>query len=754
MNVSWLRPGAALAVERGQSVICIPVYGGHEYFVSCLDSVLSHTPPDAQILICDDASPDPRTAEFVSQLEAGSEFPHAISYLRQERNLGFPGNMNSAFAATAPADVVVLNSDCEVAEGWLDGLTEAAHVDSRVATATTLTNHGTIVSVPHRNQPSPALPPSWTLEEAASAIRGASLRIRPRLPTAVGHCMYVRRMALELVGDFDLAFTPGYGEEVDFSQRCVQAGLRHVLADDVLVFHHGGASLSVNGGTNPAQERNERLLKQRYPYYHRVVADAARDLTSPLARALGVARRALCGTSVVMDARVLNGPMTGTQLQVLEVITALARTGQLQMTVITPERLEASVSEILARLPGVGLVSDEAVAEEGIERADLVHRPYQVGTHEDIAFLAPLGERLVVTNQDLISFQNPSYFRSVKAWEGYQAITRSALAVADHVVFIADHGRDEAVAEGLLDVHRTSVVHNGVDHTVLGAGSAAPEPPAGCEDLPAGAQVLLCLGTDFRHKNRLFLLQLLAELRLRYDWPGYLVLAGPHVDQGSTAAEERAWLEEHQGPAGAVLDLGVVTETGKEWLYERCSLVLYPTVYEGFGLVPFEAADRDRACMWAAVTSLAEVLPGEAASVVPWSIELTAERAIELLRDEACRRRNIETVREAARMLTWDRAATELVRVYQQACDRPATPASSIERRTGIMQGVLTRDAMRLMGPHGVLPRELQRPLLALAMHPQLARPLFRAMRFGYAAGYTWRRWRRRAGDAGPGDAN
>lgn len=756
MQVSWIQADARLDMRRGQVIVCIPVFAGHDYFVACLTSVLAHTSADVPILICDDASPDPRSAQFVAELAGNSKAPHKLIYLRRVRNLGFPENVNGAFTITAPADVIVLNSDCEVADGWLEGLTDAAGVDSRVATATALSNHGTVVSVPLRSGPSPTLPAGWTLDAAAEAVRSASLRIRPRLPTAIGHCMYIRRAALELVGDFDPAFTPGYGEEVDFSQRCLQAGLAHVLADDVLVLHHGGASLSVNGRPNPVQAEHERLIDQRYPYYHRAINNIHSDHVGPLARALGVARRALCGTSVVIDARVLDGPMTGTQLQVLEVIAALARTGQVHLTVITPDRPAESVTQTLTALRDVQLVRSETVVRNGLPRADLVHRPYQIASLSDIAFLAPLGERLVITNQDLISFDNPSYFRDAEAWETYRHTTQAALAVADKVVFISAHSRDGAIAEHLVEEHRASVVHNGVDHTVLEAARADPAPPAGCDRLPADAEAILCLGTDFRHKNRLFALRLLAELRQKHNWTGYLVLAGPHVHHGSSAADEAAWLEEHPETAKAVLGLPAVSDAGKKWLYDRCSLVLYPTVYEGFGLVPFEAADHDRPCLWAPATALAEVLPPESAAIIPWSIELTAERAIEILRSERARRENVEAIRSASRALTWDRAASDLLRIYGEACDAPATPASAVERRQGLMQGLLSQDAIRLIGPDGLLPRDLERPLLALATHPRFARPMFRAIRLGYGVGHTWRRRLRLTpdGEGGPDEAS
>ena len=287
----------------------------------------------------------------------------------------------------APADVVVLNSDVVVGEGWLDGLRDAAYIDSRVATATALTNHGSLVSVPYR-KPVPQLPPEWNLDAASAIVRARSLRLRPRLPTAIGHCIYVRRSALELVGAFDLAFTPGYGEEVDFSQRCVRSGLNHVLADDVLVLHHGGASFSRNGKRNPLQDEHEKIIATRYPYYHDSVRMLEDDVAGPLSRALSVARRALKGLSLVIDGRVLAGPMTGTQLHVLELIAALSRTGQARIRVIIPDAISSYARQALHALPEVERVTRWEAVDSGFDLADVVHRPYQVSNEEDLSFLA------------------------------------------------------------------------------------------------------------------------------------------------------------------------------------------------------------------------------------------------------------------------------------------------------------------------------------------------------------------------------
>lgn len=738
MRVRWTDPGVKMEAQRNDVVVCIPLYGGHEYFVGCLRSVLAHTPKQFPIMICDDASPDRRSEHFVRRLAEEVPGDHEIIYVRRQVNGGFAANINAALAAAEPADLVILNSDCVVAAGWIEGLIEAARHDSRVATATTLTNNGTIVSVPGP-EPSPRLPANWTLDDAAAAVRNRSLRIRPRLPSAIGHCMLVRRQAVELVGDFDLTFSPGYGEEVDFSQRCLARGLCHVLADDVYVFHHGAASFSTDGQRNPVQDDHERVIAARYPYYHPWIAEIERDTTSPLRRALSSARRILAGVSVVIDGRILAGPMTGTQLQVLEVIAALARSDQAHLAVVVPDQPGEYATSVLDALPHVRTFTRSDVAAGRLPPGDLVHRPYQVSNQEDLAFLASLGERVIVTNQDLISYHNPAYFLSFDAWRAYRRLTRAALALADRVVFISEHARADAMAEDLIEPSRASVVYNGVDHSLSGVDLVAT-PPAKLVRVPNERELILCLGTNFKHKNRAFALRLLDELRRRHSWDGYLVLAGPAVTHGGSDPEEAELLTLQPGLARSTINLAAVTEAEKQWLYRRASLVLYPTVHEGFGLIPFEAADHDAPTLWAAGTSLTEVLPHDAAQVVGWDAAETADRAVALMRDGELRQRTVEAVREAARRFTWDAAAGKLLDLYTLTCDLPPNPRVGMERQRGLLRAEISEDALRLFGPAGLLPPDVERPLLALATHPQVGKPMFGAIKLAYRASYRWRR--------------
>ncbi len=732
-GVRELAVGERLEVRRGEVVVCIPVYGAPELFAECVSSVLAHTPRDVTILIADDASPDPVIQAFVSSLADVAE--HDVRYLRQPENVGFPGNVNTAFAAAAPGDVIVLNSDCVVAAGWLEGLRRAAYSDGLVATASALTNHGTILSVPERNRPHAGIPQDQDLGRAAGAVLAQSLRLRPRLPTAIGHCMYVRRQALDLVGEFDLAFSPGYGEEVDFSQRCVLHGLVHVAADDVFVLHRAGGSFGSDGDANPVQQEHDRIVEARYPYYERAVAATSTAAYGPLPRAIASAKRSIAGLTVTIDGRCLGPVMTGTQVHTLQLIRALDAGGHIGLRVLVPPELGGYAAEELAARPRILRVTHDEI-HPGMDKTDIAHRPYQVSSSNDLLILQCAGERLVITHQDLIAYRNPGYFHGYPQWERHRRLTRRALATADHVVFFSNHAAADALSEDLVDPGRLKVVYIGVDH-------AEPRPtetmrqPQDAKALADG-RFLLCLGADFKHKNRTFALRLLEALREEQGWDGRLVLAGPRVEIGSSAGEEAAFLARRPELARAVVTLPAVGEAEKEWLLEHCTAVLYPTAYEGFGLMPFEAADHGRACLWAAQTALAELLPRELATLVPWDARESAKRVNELLGAPDAIEQQVLAIRRAAAPLTWKSTADSLLDVYRAAAASPAREAArlalelteteaereDLERKYNELWQSLTPDARTLVAPGGPLTPSAQRSLAAIVKRPFLRRLL------------------------------
>lgn len=246
-------------------VVVVPVFNALEALDACLAALDRTLPAGVRVHVADDASTDPRVPALVDDWRRRTRL--AVTAVRRERNLGFPGNCNAAFAETGTADVVLLNSDTEPAGDWLQRLAAGAAADPRLASLTPWSNNGEIVSFPHFVSPNP-------LPDDPEALARAAARLAPRyptLPTAVGFCMYLRRAALAAIGGFDAeTFGKGYGEENDWCLRAEAHGWRHALCDDAYVVHRGHASFAATG-LAPGGE-NLRRLNARWPGYNERIA--------------------------------------------------------------------------------------------------------------------------------------------------------------------------------------------------------------------------------------------------------------------------------------------------------------------------------------------------------------------------------------------------------------------------------------------------------------------------------------------------
>jgi GT2 family glycosyltransferase len=702
----------ALAGGTGP-VVAIPVHDAYDDVVRCLEAVVAHTAHDVPVVVIDDGSSDARVRELPRLLGAA---PHLAVILRHDDGRGFVRTANEAFAICGRRDVVLLNSDVVVAPEWLRRLREAAYSDSRIASATPLTNHGTIVSVPQRNVPS-ALPSGLTPESAAAAVAGASLRLRPRLPTCIGHCTYVRRMALDVVGGFDEAFAPGYGEEVDWSQRCILVGLTHVCADDVFVYHRGAASFGPGEAARAVRDDHERRIAARYPYYHPWVG-ATRELDgTPLACAIAVARRALSGLTVAFDATSLGTTLAGTQRLAVEAARALgAHPAVSALLVVTqpgspPEYLRRALSD----RPAARLVEDDPALRLG---ADVAYRPLQVWSAVEVERLRRLGDRVVVQQLDLIAFNNPSYFPDRRDWAQCRDAARFALAIADGVAFSTAYAETDARAEGLVPPGTpTRVTWNGVDHS---SSDVPPVKPEAIPDEVANRGFVLCFGTDYRHKNRPFALRTFEAMTAR-GYAGGLVLAGPRMACGSSRQEEAEFLRSHPALAARTVVLGEVGEGERVWLLRHAGLVLCPTLYEGFGLVPFEAALAGTPCLSARVTALDEVLPPGIEVIDPWEPGRVAEQVLGQLGDADRRRRLVEAIAGRAREFTWARTAGRLVELFEETCrGRPRPRVLAVRGDGGVMPRPERGGVVEIL--ERMYPREVHEILRAIGQRDRLRR--------------------------------
>ncbi len=255
--------------------IVIPVYSGYRETRRCLESVI-HTldPTWARMVVINDCSPDPDITRFLRDLAGVND---AMVLLENPENLGFVATANRGMRHDARRDVLLLNSDVEVAGDWLLRLRDAAYGNPAAGSITPFSNNATICSFPNCCEENRLLFGLSVAELDAAFAERYSPQDVVEVPTGVGFCMYMRRDCLDAVGYFDEdTFGRGYGEENDWCQRAEQAGWKNYQVANCFVYHEGGVSFGDE--QNPRVEAALRLLDEKYPRYHATVTDyIARD---------------------------------------------------------------------------------------------------------------------------------------------------------------------------------------------------------------------------------------------------------------------------------------------------------------------------------------------------------------------------------------------------------------------------------------------------------------------------------------------
>ena len=262
--------GSQASVQLTAEVdIVVPVYRGLDETRTCLESVLASAPATPyRLLIVDDASPEPAISAYLRELQ---ERDGRVLLLENPVNVGFVASVNRAMQASADRDVVLLNSDTEVAGDWLDRLRQAAQKHGDAATVTPFSNSAEICSYPRFCVDSP-LPVGMDTAGVDRLFAATNAGRTIEIPTAVGFCMFIRRSCLNEIGYFDTEhFGRGYGEENDFCMRARKAGWRHLLAMDVFVRHAGGVSFGEEKKKRVQQA--QEVLARLHPEYPLLVHD-------------------------------------------------------------------------------------------------------------------------------------------------------------------------------------------------------------------------------------------------------------------------------------------------------------------------------------------------------------------------------------------------------------------------------------------------------------------------------------------------
>jgi glycosyltransferase involved in cell wall biosynthesis len=231
-----------------------------------------------------------------------------------------------------------------------------------------------------------------------------------------------------------------------------------------------------------------------------------------------------------------------------------------------------------------------------------------------------------------------------------ELMKRAAAIVAD-----SEQTKRDLVAFIGLPAHRIIVIAPGLNQPF------APDPERGAA---FRARYKLGDGPLVLHIGRTFYKNISGVLRvvhrLRADGiPAKFVRTGRAL-----AGAERA-LAERLGITDAVVELGGVPDESLPALYNAVDLLLFPSLYEGFGWPPLEAMASGTPVVCSRAGSLGDVVGTAALTADPEDTTNLAWHAATILTDQRLRESLIARGLAHAEKFSWSRAAKELIAVYR-----------------------------------------------------------------------------------------
>lgn len=288
------------------------------------------------------------------------------------------------------------------------------------------------------------------------------------------------------------------------------------------------------------------------------------------------------------------------------------------------------------------------------------------------SYYAPIGARLpavVVTVHDLSVLARPELHPRGRVLRARSMLPTGARRAAA-VIVPSRSVRDEALR--LLGVRPDRV------YVVPEAPAEAFRRPVERADAAAtlaryglAPGFFLAVGALEPRKNLGRVLEALGILagENRRDAP-LLVVAGP-AGWKFGATENDALCT---GMAERVRFLGFVPDADLRALMSAARGLLYPSLYEGFGLPVVEAMAAGLPVVTSRTGALLELAEGAALLVDPLDAGSIAAAMRRLLDDESLRRRLSELGRVRAAEYSWERTARETLEVYRAAVERGVRP--------------------------------------------------------------------------------
>lgn len=290
--------------------------------------------------------------------------------------------------------------------------------------------------------------------------------------------------------------------------------------------------------------------------------------------------------------------------------------------------------------------------EERLEKWDLFHSTF---------FHGPKLKHtpLLLTVHDMRFFRFPETYTFLR-YSFLKRAVKKSISRANHIISISDFTKSEICEAYNVDAKKITTIHEAINlHHFSLQPLTSNNDKLLAETLSVG-KFILTVGHMEPRKNYNRLIK--AFEKIRPDENLKLVIVGKKTHD----YEETLKLIESNPN---VIYLNFVSDALLNWLYKNAQLFIFPSIYEGFGFPPLEAAAHGTISAVSNVSSMPEVCGNAVCYFDPYSIDDIASTINKLLNDSDLRSSLHSKSKSQLQNFSWKTNAEETITVYKNVVE-------------------------------------------------------------------------------------
>lgn len=299
-------------------------------------------------------------------------------------------------------------------------------------------------------------------------------------------------------------------------------------------------------------------------------------------------------------------------------------------------------------------------------KLDVIHYPFTV--------LSPMGLKTptVLTFWDMQHDFHPEFF-SDEELKKRRAVYKPSAELATRIIVSAEFTKTCLVEKYGIDDRKIDVVYTGYgsEYQVIDDTDALESVKV---KYGLNRPFLYYPAATWPHKNHKTLLAALKILKDRNAFDGMLVLTGIAKQGQDEILGEIGRL----GLSEVVKLLGYLPYEDLPYLYNIARALVFPSLFEGFGIPLVEAMACGCPVVCSNMTSLPEVVGDAGILFDPYSAEDIAEKIHIVWNDETRRREIRANGLERAKLFNWDDAARHTNDIYKKAINGKLAVARNV----------------------------------------------------------------------------